>query len=102
MGAGADYGIELFADLGGELLGIIEAAGNPLGIENDRGGDHRTGQRPAPGLVATRNRPGAALQGDAFAPEARTDLGFSKREADGHGGGLAGLGFATHGAMVRA
>ena len=52
-------------------FGIVDAARNAVGIENHRGRHHRTGQRPAAGLVAARNRPDAALDQRALAAEAR-------------------------------
>ena len=44
----------LFALLGRQLLGIVDAGGQPPGqltTEHDGGGDHRSRQRRAPGLV---------------------------------------------------
>ena len=45
--------------------------GNPLRIEHHGRGDHRPRQRPAPGLVAARDRPHAALDQRALAAKAR-------------------------------
>jgi hypothetical protein len=112
MGAGADRRIELFAHRRAELLGIVETAGDALGIEYDGRGHHRAGQRPAPGFVAARDRPDAALQGGPLAPEGRTDIVLPERETGGAGlavrfatRGLATFGLTTrsaaHGAMVR-
>ena len=42
---------ELVALLGLEQLGIADAADATPRIEDDRGGDDRSGQRPAPGLI---------------------------------------------------
>ena len=52
-------------------LGIVDAFRDPLRIEHHGGGHHRTRQRPAPGLVAARHRPDAALDQRALAPKAR-------------------------------
>ncbi len=42
---------EVFAALGLELLRIGETADAAAGVEDDGGGHHRSGERPAPGLV---------------------------------------------------
>ena len=52
-------------------LGIVDAFRDPLRVEHDGRGHHRAGQRPAPGLVAARHRPDAALDQRALAPKAR-------------------------------
>ena len=42
-------------------LGIVQAIGNFSRIEDHRGGDHRSGERPASGLVEAGDRPQALL-----------------------------------------
>lgn len=111
LGTGANLGVELFTGLGIELLGIVEPARHALGVENDRGGDDRTGKRPPARLVAAGDRPHPALYRRALATEGRTDVLLAERQANGLGGsatgcfptGLLPTGLlTTHGAMVRA
>ena len=56
---------------GRQPLGIVDALGDPLGIEHHGRGHHRTRQRTAPGLVAAGHRPDAALDQRALAAKAR-------------------------------
>jgi len=58
IAAAGDEGEKDFALRFGELLGIVEAGEfrgqtrfRPAGGEDDSGGHHRPGERPAPGLV---------------------------------------------------
>src|SRR5436189_3149828 len=90
--------MKLFARLRIELLRIVEPTRHALGVEDHRGGHHRTGKRSPPRLVATRHRPDAALERRALAAEGRTDVLLAERQANGADGGCG----ATHGAMVRA
>ena len=96
LGVGANPGVELFARLGIELLGIVEPARHALGIENDRRGDDRTGKRSPARLVAARDRPDAALDRRALAAEGRTDVLLAERQAR-HAMGAARLDFAPPG-----
>ncbi len=73
-GAGEDQLEQLFAPLGRQLLGIIEACGNGIGIENDGSRDDRACERTATGFVRSRDRP------EAFA------LCCSSREKSGPAG----------------
>ena len=102
LGGGADARVELLALHGGELLGIVEAAGDPFGIENDCRGHHRPRQGTASGLVAPRHRKDTALDGGALAPKARPQRRLGERQA---GGGRLAVrsgpdGDATHGAIL--
>ena len=99
--AGADLCVELLALLAVELLGIVEAARNPAGIEDHGGGDHRTRQRAPARLVAARDRPHAALHRRALAAEGRADVILSQRQALGTNDLGPGSGSTTHAAMVR-
>ena len=56
------------------FLESLSPRGMRFGIEDDRGGDHRTGERPPARLVAARDREHAALHRGAFAREGRADL----------------------------
>ena len=87
----ANPGVELFARLGIELLRIVEPARHALGIENDRRGNDRAGERPPASLVAARDRPDAALDGSALAPEGRTDVLLPERQAGDDGAAAARL-----------
>ena len=98
LGGGANPGVELLARLRIELLRIVEPARHALGIEDHRGGHHRTGERSPARLVAARHRPDAALERRALAAEGRTDVLLAERQADDADGGCG----ATHDAMVRA
>ena len=60
--AGADAFVEHLAPLRREPLRIVKAAGNIVGIENDGSGDDRSGERTAPGFVASGDRPHAAFE----------------------------------------
>ena len=65
------------------VLGIVKPARHPLGIEDHGGGDDRTRERPAAGLVATGHRPDAAIKGVALARERRAEDLFAERQAGG-------------------
>ena len=91
LGGGADARVELLALHGRELLGIVEAAGDPFGIENDGRGHHRPRQGTAAGLVAPRHRKDTALDGGALAPKARPQRRLGERQA-GSGCGADGAG----------
>src|SRR5216683_2962534 len=84
--AGADLPIELLARFRGELLGIVEPAGNARRIEDDRGGDDRPGERSPPRLVAARDRRDAAVDGAALPAERRTDSRLEQRQPRRGGG----------------
>ena len=81
LGAGADFQIELFAILEGELLGIVEPLRDAVGIEDHGGGHHRPGERAAPGLVAAGDRHHAPPHGGALAPKGRADDRLIERQA---------------------
>ena len=81
FGAGANLGVELFARRGIELLGIVQAARDSLGIEHHRGRHHRSGERPPARLVAAGDRPDALVERAALAPEARAQHQLSERQA---------------------
>ena len=70
-GGGANFLEQFLAALGRQPLGIVDAFGDPLGVEHDGRRHHRTCQRPAPGLVAAGHRPDAALDQRPFAAKAR-------------------------------
>src|SRR5262249_7878631 len=106
LGAGTNPGVQLFARLGIELLGIIESARHALGVEHDRSSHYRAGERAPARLVAAGDRPDAALDSGALAAKGRADVLFAERQAhDADGCGAGGYGAsgcrATHGAMVR-
>ena len=65
------------------FLESFEPFWDPLGIEDDRGGDHRTGERPPSRLVAARDRKHAALHRGAFARKCRADVVVAERQACG-------------------
>src|SRR5262245_11776122 len=107
LGAGTNPGVQLFARLGIELLGIIQAAWHAIGVELDRGSDDRTGERAPARLVAAGDRPDAAFDRGALAAKGRADVLLAERQAHdadacGAGGDGAGGWRATHGEMVRA
>ena len=64
-----------------ELLGIVEAARDALGVENDRGRRHRAGERSPARLVAAGDREDALVERAALAPEARAQLRLVERQA---------------------
>src|SRR5262249_57762362 len=90
----ADALVELLALGRRKLLGIVEAARDALGVEDDGRGDHWSGQWTAPRFVAARNRPHAALERRALAAERGANALVPERQA---GGG--GCDAATHTAM---
>src|SRR5215469_9701514 len=105
--ARTNLSVQLFARLGVELLGIVESARHALGVEHDRGGDDRAGERAPARFVAASDRPHAALHRGALAAEGRTDVRLAERQPhDADCRGASGDGAsgcrATHGAMVRA
>src|SRR4029079_12857959 len=67
----ADLLEQLFPLFGSEPLGIVDAPGDAVGIEHDRGRDHRPRQRTAAGLVASRHRPDAPLEQRTLSPKVR-------------------------------
>ncbi len=80
----ADALVKHRAPLRRQAFGIVEAARNIVGIENDGRRDDRTGKRPAPRFVASGDRPHPALERHALAPERRpqTISSPSGRRAD--------------------
>gem|GEM_PF-6658163 len=89
LGGRADFLVKDRARLGVQLLGIVQAPGDAPGIENDRRGNHRTGQRPPARLVAARDRENALLHRVTLAIEGGADDLVTQRKACGGG--------ATHG-----
>ena len=67
----ADLLEQFLAAFGRQPLGIVDAFRDPLRIEHDGGGHHRSRQRTAAGLVATGHRPDAALDQRPLAAKAR-------------------------------
>ena len=65
------YVVEHFPPLGPELLRIGEAADLLVGIEDDRGRVHRSGERSPPRLVAAGNRGDAPAHRCALASKSR-------------------------------
>ena len=61
-----DAHIGLFAGLGRHLLGIVQALGDALAVEDDGGRDHRPGQGAAPGFVHAGDGAGAVFQKARF------------------------------------
>ena len=70
---GADFLVQLFALFGVELLGVVQAARDALGIEHHRRRHHRTGERPPARLVAAGDRPDALVERAPLAPETRAE-----------------------------
>jgi hypothetical protein len=79
--AGANAFVEHLAPLRRKPLRIVKAAGNIVGIENDGRGDDRSGERTAPGFVASGDRPHTALERRALAAEGRADDLLFERQA---------------------
>src|SRR6185436_4109211 len=96
LGAGAYLGVELLPRIPVELLGIIEAARHTLRVEDDGGSHDRARERSTSGLVATRDRPEAAIERRALATKCRPGLLLRERQANGTCDVVA-----THAAMVR-
>src|SRR5262245_45585625 len=93
LGAGTNPGVQLFARLGIELLGIIESARHALGVEHDRSSHYRAGERAPARLVAAGDRPDAALHRGALAAKGRADVLLAERQAhDADGCGAGGDG----------
>ena len=78
---GADFLVQLLARFRIELLGIVEAARDALGVENDRRRRHRAGERSPARLVAAGDREDALVERAALAPEARAQLRLVERQA---------------------
>ena len=76
----ADPGMQLLARFGIKLLGIINAARNARGIENDGRCNDRAGERSPARLVASGDRPDAALERRPLAPEGRAQHLLRKRQ----------------------
>src|SRR5262249_54727577 len=107
LGARADLGVQLFARFGIQLLGIVEPPRHARGVEDDGGGNDRTGERSPARFVAAGDRPHPAFEGGALATEGWTDVFLAERQthdADFPGASrdCASGGRAIHGAMVRA
>src|SRR5262249_32450022 len=106
-GARADLGVQLFARFGVEFLGIVEPARHARGVEDDGGGNDRTGERSPTRFVAAGDRPYPAFHRGALATEGRTEVFLAERQTHdtdfpGASRECAGRGRAIHGAMVRA
>ena len=67
----ADFLEQFLAALRRQSLEIVDALRDPLRIEHDRGGHHRSGQRTPPRLVAAGHRPDAALDQRPLPAKAR-------------------------------
>ena len=77
---GADFLVQFLALRRAELLGVVQAARDALGIEDDRRRHHRAGERPPARLVAAGDREDAFVERAPLAPEARAKHGLVERQ----------------------
>ncbi|MNI05918.1 hypothetical protein D3C73_588850 [compost metagenome] len=94
MGGRHDRFEQDFALLQAELLGIVEAGRDIIGVEDHRSGDHRTCERPAACLVGSGNRPVSGIASGKLQAEITGEGGIEKhrrigRRVNQHGGRLA-------------
>jgi len=85
----ANFLEQLLAPFSRQALGVVDALGNSLGVEDDGGRDNGTCQGPATGLVAARDRPDAALERITLARKGRANVVVAERQAGGGAGGGA-------------
>ena len=81
LGAGADFRVKTLPRRRIKLLGIIEAARDALGIEDDGRSHHRSGEWPPSRLIAAGDRPYAALQRRPLAAKTRAERSLPQRQA---------------------
>ncbi len=58
-----------FALSGAQFFAVVQAFGDGIRVEDDRGGNDGSGKRPSAGLVGASDRPGAVPSGSQFKAE---------------------------------